>query len=162
MTGKLVTKADLVGTWKLVDFQSLDPNKKTGYPFGKNPIGTLVYTQSGYMSVALMSSDRKQFGLSTEQMQELRNSASGLNLLLNLFKYIKIASIYLQAARTYLSYSGTYDVVDNKVIHRVEVALIPDWTGTDLERIIESCGDRLVLSNTVGDIYYSIVWQRIS
>ncbi|NEO13878.1 MULTISPECIES: lipocalin-like domain-containing protein [unclassified Moorena] len=161
MTPSIVSKDAFVGTWKLAELKSVDKEQKISYPYGKNPVGHIIYTKEGYMSASIMMSNRLNLGLSMEEIQNLRN-VSKLQLITNILKYIKVTFRYFMAARNYISYSGKYEIRDNKVIHHVEVSLIPDWTGIDLERNFELSEDILVLTaSSVGNTFY-LTWQRVS
>ncbi|MBW4687579.1 MAG: lipocalin-like domain-containing protein [Komarekiella atlantica HA4396-MV6] len=162
MIQSIVSKNNLVGTWKLIDFKSIDSQKKIDYPFGKSPVGYIIYTQDGYMSASIMTSDRLNLEMSIAEMQKFRNIALEPRLIGDILKYIKAILRYFQAARNYISYSGQYEIIDNRVIHHVEVSLVPDWTGTDLERTIEFSGDQLVLiSPPAGNVSFHLTWQRV-
>ncbi|WP_193199862.1 lipocalin-like domain-containing protein [Nostoc sp. MG11] len=161
MIQSVVSENDLVGTWKLIDFKSID-SEKIDYPFGKSPVGYIIYTQDGYMCASIMTSDRLNLEMSIAEMQEFRNVALKPQLIVDILKYIKAILRYFQAARNYISYSGKYEIIDNRVIHHVEVSLVPDWTGTDLERTVEFSGDKLVLiSPLAGNVSFHLTWQRV-
>ncbi len=109
-----------------------------------------------------MTSDRLNLEMSIAEMQKFRNVALKPLLIGDIFKYIKAIVRYFQAARNYISYSGKYEIIDNKVIHHVEVSLVPDWTHTDLERTFEFSGDKLILiSPCVGNASFHLTWQRV-
>ncbi|MCL4796469.1 MAG: lipocalin-like domain-containing protein [Bryobacteraceae bacterium] len=94
-------------------------------PFGENPTGLLIYSGDGYMAVSIMSGGREHF--TSEDMRggtpEERAAAVG----------------------SYLTYSGRYDVLPDRVVHHVEVSLLPNWCGTRQERYFELYDDRLLL-----------------
>ncbi|WP_424102388.1 lipocalin-like domain-containing protein [Moorena producens] len=121
MTHSIVSKDAFVGTWKLIELKSVDKEQKISYPYGKNPVGHIIYTKEGYMSASIMMSNRLNLGLSMEEIQNGRN-VSKLQLITNILKYIKATFRYFMAARNYVSYSGKYEIRDNKVIHHVEVS----------------------------------------
>lgn len=162
MSNNLISKENLVGTWKLVDFYTVDGKEKVGYPFGENPTGYLVYTENGYMSVSIMTTNRSLLGLSMEEMQELKDVKFGLPLIANLGKYIKASLRYFSAGRNYLSYSGKYDIRDSTVIHHVEVSLIPDWVGINLERNVEFSEGQIILTNMVKDTSFNLTWKLVN
>ncbi|OZH54432.1 hypothetical protein AFK68_11010 [Hydrocoleum sp. CS-953] len=157
-----MSKDNLVGTWKLADFYTVDGKQKIDYPYGKNPTGYLVYTENGYVSVTIMTTDRPLLGLSMEEMQELKDVKLGLKLIANLGKSIKASLRYFSAARNYLSYSGKYELRDSTVIHHVEVSVIPDWVGVDLERNVEFSEGKIILSNNIKDVFFSVTWKLVS
>ncbi|MGD1712994.1 lipocalin-like domain-containing protein [Dapis sp. BLCC M172] len=162
MSDNLISKDNLVGTWKLADFYTVDAKQKIDYPYGKNPTGYLVYTENGYVSVTIMTTDRPLLGLSMEEMQELKDVKLGLKLIANLGKSIKASLRYFSAARNYLSYSGKYELRDSTVIHHVEVSVIPDWVGVDLERNVEFSEGKIILSNNIKAVFFSVTWKLVS
>ncbi|MDQ1279421.1 MAG: hypothetical protein QG670_683 [Thermoproteota archaeon] len=134
-----------IGTWKLVSVEYQSDNEVT-YPYGKDAIGYIMYSNDGYMSVSIMTSNRRRImsmdmiGASTEE---------------------KVA-----AADTYFSYCGRYKVDEDKVTHLVEVSFYPNWVGEKLERFYKFEEDKLILStspmivNGKQQINY-IIWERI-
>ena len=44
------------------------------------------------------------------------------------------------------SYAGRYEFLGDRVVHHIEIALIPDWVGRTLERLVDLDGARLILS----------------
>jgi len=135
----------LVGTWRLLSCELRTADGRVSYPFGRDPVGYIMYSEDGYMSVAFMSANRPRFavgdilGGTTEEK--------------------------VTAAETYISYCGKYEIQGNKVIHHIEVSLFPNWIGVDQERIFEFEGDRLSLSTPpllVGGMEQSayLIWER--
>ncbi len=150
-----------VGTWKLLEFKTVESDTNVIYPMGKNPEGYIIYTPDGYMSVCLMMQDRPKLELSMQELLEYK-SMKFSKLIKNLFKYIKATLRYFEASRNYVSYAGTYEIQDNKVIHHLIASLIPDWVGIDLERTFEFIEDRLILSPpNMGNVSSALTWQRI-
>ncbi|NEQ84229.1 MAG: lipocalin-like domain-containing protein [Moorea sp. SIO2I5] len=158
-----MTNKNFVGTWKLISWESKTRKGKISHPFGKNPIGYLTYTDYQHMSATIMKKNRPNLKMSLEEMSKGRTLISRPWLLINGWKYIKAGLRYFQASTNYLSYSGKYDIKGNKVVHHVEVSLIPDWTGTDLERTFEFLSDsRLVLSTPTQDgNHHYLTWERV-
>lgn len=50
-----------IGTWKLKSFEIKKRNKETIYPYGTNPIGYIIYSKDGYMSVLITDQHREKF-----------------------------------------------------------------------------------------------------
>src|ERR671912_2966780 len=121
-----MTSNPLIGTWRLISWENRGADGQISYPLGKDAMGYIMYTQDGYMFVAIMGSDRGRFdtgdllGGSTEEKA--------------------------QAAGTYVSYCGRYEFRGDIVVHRVELSLFPNWIGVEQERLVEVTGDRLILS----------------
>jgi hypothetical protein len=71
-----------------------------------------------------------------------------------------------QAAQSYLSYGGTYEIQGDKVIHHIEASLFPNWVGEDQVRFVDKLTkDQLVLrtqpyltSGKIGTGY--LAWYR--
>jgi hypothetical protein len=49
-------------------------------------------------------------------------------------------------AAGYLNYAGTYTQAGDRVVHHVELSLLPNWVGQDQERIITWIGEDMELS----------------
>jgi hypothetical protein len=135
-----------IGTWRLVSCELRSADGQISYPFGQDAVGYIMYNEDGYMSVAIMGTNRPTFasgdirGGSTEE---------------------KVA-----AADTYLSYCGRYELQRDKVIHHIEVSFFPNWFGVDQERIYEFDRDRLSLSTPpflVSDMQQTahLIWERV-
>jgi len=114
-----------IGTWKLVSFEMWSGDQVT-YPWGKDAVGCLMYNDEGYMSAALMASNRRRFS----SMDRMKVTTEEI----------------LAAADTYIAYCGKYEVSKDKVTHIPEVSFIPNWVGEKLERSYKFEGDELILS----------------
>ncbi|MEH2026203.1 lipocalin-like domain-containing protein [Nostoc sp.] len=158
-----MTNPNFVGVWKLVSWKTENPNGKIIYPYGKNPIGHLTYTQDGYISANIMKDNCLPLELSVEELIKTRKVFLNPWLLFrNGRKYIKAIIRYFKSSINYISYSGKYQIQGDKVIHHVEVSLIPDWIGKDLERTFEITDHELLLTTLPldGSPQY-LQWKRI-
>ena len=54
------------------------------------------------------------------------------------------------AADTYVSYCGRYELLEDRVIHHIEVSLFPNWVGVAQTRYITLDGNRLTLRTPTG------------
>ncbi|QIR36073.1 lipocalin-like domain-containing protein [Tolypothrix sp. PCC 7910] len=137
---------NLVGTWKLVSCETRTANGQIFYPLGENPSGYIIYTDNGYVSVAMMRANRLQF--------QAGDIAAGT------------VEEKVAAADSYVSYCGTYEIQDNRVVHHVEVSFFPNWVGANQVRYVQLNGELLTLStppilvNGV-EIVGSLVWQLV-
>lgn len=116
----------LIGTWVLESFELRTAQGLVSYPFGHDVRGCIIYTEGGYMSVAFMSGQRPNF-----LSKDLRGGTTDEKA---------------WAVDTYYSYCGTYELLDDRVIHHVEISLFPNWSGEDQERFFTFDGDHLILS----------------
>jgi hypothetical protein len=141
---------EFVGVWALRTIRDRDEGgTETEAPdFGKSPVGRIVYTASGHVSVQFMRGDRPPWSAESEPSDSDRVSATN----------------------GYGAYAGRYTVDEGKgvVRHHVEVALIPNRVGKDLERrfSFEDGGNRLILhpppfARTGKKIERALTWDRI-
>ena len=108
---------ELVGSWRLASLVRRSGGR-TEHPFGEQPVGLLLYTPDGRMSVHLASADREL--LSSLDLTELPEAEAA------------------SAFRTYLGYAGRYRISGDTVVHEVEVSSVSDWVGTELVRRVSS------------------------
>lgn len=134
-----------VGTWRLVSGEIKTARGEVSHPFGKDPTGYLIYTEDGYVAVAIMSANRASFASA-----DIRAGSSEEKL---------------AAFDTYLSYCGTYEVKDDKVVHHIKVSLFPNWSGADQERFFQFSGNQLTLRTPPMKVEgveqtAQLIWQR--
>ena len=120
-------RTPIVCAWKLVSFEIQKEDGEVVYPFGSKAKGSLIYTESGRMSVHLMRSDRPRFASGdqiTGTVEEIKANYEG-----------------------FISYYGSYefDMEKGFVIHHIEGSLFPNWEGQGLKRFFELSGNRLKL-----------------
>ncbi len=140
-------KHQLIGTWKLVRCEVHRVNGDTVYPFGRQPIGRLMYDRAGQMAYlsmrpgrALFASDSKVAGTP----EEVQGAFDGFD-----------------------AYFGTYEVHDmeGKVTHHDDGALFPNWVGTDQPRLFQCSDDHLMLQAVVpigGELTTAVLlWERV-
>jgi hypothetical protein len=130
------------GTWRLQSFEVRTSGEAVSYPYGRDAKGYLIYTEDGYMAVAVMKANRPNF----DSADMLSASPDQKRL----------------AFDTFACYCGTYEVRENKVIHHVQVSLFPDWSGSDQERFFKFSADQLVLSAPMpAGATAIVVWRRV-
>jgi hypothetical protein len=134
-----------VGAWRLVSCEFRGTDGQIRYPYGRDLAGYILYGQDGYMSVAIMGTERPRFAA-----DDIRGGTTEE----------KVA-----AADTYISYCGRYEVRGDRVIHHIEVSFFPNWAGVDQERLFAFEDDELSLStppllvNGVQQAAY-LIWRR--
>lgn len=139
-------KNPFVGTWRLLSYEVRRTDGEVRYPWGQDPVGFLMYSEEGYVSVAMMSANRPRFAA-----KDIRRGTTEE----------KVAAV-----DTYISYCGRYEVQGDTIIHHVEVCLFPNWIGNDQKRTFEFDGDRLLLSTepiAVGEMQWTghLIWERV-
>ncbi|MDP9383392.1 MAG: lipocalin-like domain-containing protein [Chloroflexota bacterium] len=136
----------LVGTWRLVSFEVRASDGRVSHPYGPDATGYIIYSPDGYMSVTITAADRPNFDASDLLGGSVEERA--------------------EAAGTYVSYCGTYEVQDATVVHRVQMSLFPNWVGTEQVRFYELKGDRLHLSTAPmllggSEQRAQLIWERV-
>jgi hypothetical protein len=137
---------DLVGTWRLVSFESRDEEGAVTYPYGRGALGYISYSADGYVFVAICAADRRPFAGG-----DAIAAAEG-----------ELA----EAARTYRSYVARYELRGGRVLHHFELSLFPNRIGTTEERVVEYDGRLLRLSTppmpSAGAVRtHHLVWERV-
>lgn len=138
--------ADVVGTWKLLSYVREEmPSGKKIDVMGPHPTGYLIYGKDGRMMVIFVRSDRQKPAGAVPTAQESEELLKGM-----------------------LSYTGTYEVHADKIVHHVDVSWNESWTGTDQTRSYKLEGDRLSLSTTPsldpieGKMSVrTLIWERV-
>ncbi|MFD7003889.1 lipocalin-like domain-containing protein [Streptomyces mirabilis] len=139
----------LIGTWRLVSYETRRVSDgSVDHPFGKDPLGLILYTPDGYMSAQLMARGAQPFD------QADLHLASNAEL--------------AQAARHYLAYSGPFEVSeDGRLTHHMSVSLFPNWLGQTQERIV-TLTDRLLQLTTTAPLLSEghlcepyLIWERV-
>ncbi len=120
------TKA-LTGTWRLVRYENTMPDGKVVMPFGTNPKGYFTYDPTGHLSIHIMRTPPTPPFAAGDMKgtdAEVRNAYDG-----------------------YAGYFGTWRINDDAtaVIHIVEGALRPSYTGTEQFRPFTLNGDTLIV-----------------
>lgn len=57
-----MAKKPLIGVWRLVSLELRGADGQVQYPYGSDPVGYLIYDEDGYMSVAVMATNRPSCG----------------------------------------------------------------------------------------------------
>ncbi|NOQ43954.1 MAG: hypothetical protein GQ560_05780 [Dehalococcoidia bacterium] len=140
-----MTHDPFIGTWRLLSYEIRGADGEIKYPWGQDPVGLLIYSGDGYMSVAMMSASRTRF--TDKDVKKGTNEEKAT------------------AVDTYVSYSGRYEINEDTVTHHVEVSLFPNWVGNDQKRTFQFDGNRLTLSTPLpgGDMQRSahLVWEHV-
>lgn len=137
---------NIVGTWKLISFE-MKTDDKISHPFGENPSGHLIYDEKNYMAV-LISKENRNKNVSTEDITKIPEEE-------------KVA-----LSDGFIAYSGKYKVLDDKIIHNVEISFIPNWVGRPLERFYQLSEGNLILETPALEVEGSklvsrLTWEKI-
>jgi hypothetical protein len=137
---------DLTGTWTLLSYRLLGSRGRVRHPYGEDPVGYLLYMPDGFMAVSIMSG-RRENSAWTDIRRQTEDEAA-------------------LATRTYLSYCGTYELLEDRVFHDIRTSLFPNWTGTRQERFYRLTDGCLELSTAPFDDGLTmprahLLWRRV-
>jgi len=137
-----MTELSIAGTWTLNTWRKMGDDGNWAYPFGKHPRGILIYAQDGGMAVQMVVADRPKL----DTADPIGGSAE------------ERAGAYSSC----LSYFGAYEVQADKVIHKVDAALFPNWSDTEQARPFVFKDNELVLQvkDAEGNVTSEILWER--
>ncbi|WGS46996.1 lipocalin-like domain-containing protein [Burkholderia sp. JSH-S8] len=142
--------SELIGAWSLEVSEFRLASGRITYPLGRNPMGRIIYTDNGYMSVILTIRQGAKIGLIPEAFWS--NILSPKKM---------IAAIRLIRANFgLLSYSGRYFVDGNVVSHHVDLSSYPDFCGMNLMREVRCEEGRLIIENNSDSGSSRLIWSR--
>jgi Lipocalin-like domain len=127
-------KEQLVGTWNLISTQTADPNGNKRFPYGTSPRGILILDANGRYAAVQGRSDRPRLK-SALRLQVTKEELGA-------------------AALDFAAQFGTWSVseADKALFRRTEVALIPNFEGTEAKANITLAGDDLRLTLEVSSV----------
>ncbi len=129
-----------IGTWRLVGFEEEQANGVVHYPYGREPLGLLIYDANGNMAVQIMSRERETFPVndfSQVDAEKLKAAIAG-----------------------FTAFFGTYEVDEKAgvITHHVAGHVLPASVGKILPRGYELTGDRLILKPSANR---RVIWERV-
>lgn len=144
-----------VGTWKIMRYEVMKPDGNP-VPYLAHPIGYLHYTADGFMFATVTVTDRAKLGITLQELgSPKRPWWKG--------SYWRAIMNYLKAASQYFTYAGRYEIINNTVVHQVELDLIPDLMGKERVRTFEFPDeDTLILwAEDIPGQKQKLTWQRV-
>jgi hypothetical protein len=150
-----LTKQVIIGAWRLVGIDYSGPNGVLADPvFGPNPQGIIIYDQSGWMSVQIVTANRPAIARPATRTSRAVTPDD--------------AKLAAEAFDTYYAYFGTWDYnADASVItHHLNSSLLPYETGLEYRREVTFDGVHLKLiarsQETGEERHRTLVWTRVS
>ncbi|MFM8532552.1 MAG: lipocalin-like domain-containing protein [Acidimicrobiia bacterium] len=138
----------VVGSWKLVSYDTTTPDGVKTFPLGDDAVGQLIYLASGRMSVQFMRRDRPKFKSGDAWRGTLEEERA--------------------AFEGFFSYAGRYtiDAARGTVTHHIEISAAPNYVGTDVVRNFTMQGNHIILKTPqralAGQTSSStLIWERI-
>src|SRR4026207_1105824 len=126
--------------WRLVAFEEEQPDGEIIHPYGKDPVGLLVYDPSRRMSVQIMRRDRDSFSSAEWESAP--------------------ADEIKKAIKGFTAFFGPYEVDEENsiVLHHVEGHVLPESVGKVLRRNFTFSGDVLTLKPSPNR---RVIWERV-
>ena len=141
-------QVSVVGTWKLISYETETPDGKRTFPLGQDVEGLAVYLPNGRVSIQFMKRDRPRFESGDAWRGTFEEERA--------------------AFRGFFSYAGRYtlDTARSMVTHHLEIAAAPNYVGTDLVRTYSIAGNRLTLKTPQRQLAgqtssSTLVWERV-
>jgi hypothetical protein len=142
-------KEALVGAWRLLIVDQVNPDKTQTPLFGPNPAGTLIFTANGQYSLQTMRTNNRVKFASNDRMKGTPDEDRAA----------------VQGAVTHF---GTWSVDEGaKIItFRIEASSFPNWDGTVQKRVITGYNQYDVLTYTIampttGTLPVMLAWKWI-
>jgi Lipocalin-like domain len=139
--------SDIVGTWQLVSASATtEAGAVIAGPFGTDPEGLLIYTAQGRMSAIISNGGRQPLSIADRVSSPAEERAGAFS--------------------TFIAYAGRYTYSEGRVVHHVELSLVPNWANTELVRLVRFEGERMVLRTppiSIGGVseVVDLVWERV-
>ena len=144
----LAQRPSVVGTWRLVSYDTQTADGVKSYPLGQDLAGLAIYLPNGRVSIQFMKRDRPLFKSGDAwrgTLEEERDAFEG-----------------------FFGYAGRYtiDAARSIVTHHLEIASAPNYVGTDLVRTFSMSGNRLILRTPQRQLAgqtssSTLVWERV-
>lgn len=121
------TLGALLGSWRLESWViAYSDGRPNHYPFGESPEGSLLYTPQGRMLASIARGDRQALSVAVPQRADVAEKAAAFD--------------------SFFSYGGRFYIDGDSVVHQVDIAMNPNFVGTEQRRQLHFEGDRLTLS----------------
>ena len=132
----------IVGTWLLESIVDTLEDGSRSYWMGPEPMGAIIYSASGHMSVQFVRDPRPR-------RPDARDPGTDAARLAGADPFVSLGTEELrELLRGYYAYFGRYEVAPagDAVTHVVETSLRPEEVGVAYRRAIRIDGDQLFIS----------------
>jgi hypothetical protein len=144
----LAQQPTVVGTWRLVSYDTQTADGVKSYPLGQDLEGLAIYLPNGRVSIQFMKRERPLFKSGDAWRGTLEEERA--------------------AFEGFFGYAGRYtiDAARSIVTHHLEIASAPNYVGTDLVRTFSMSGNRLTLRTPQRQLAgqtssSTLVWERV-
>ncbi|HUP41024.1 MAG TPA: lipocalin-like domain-containing protein [Vicinamibacterales bacterium] len=144
----LARQNSVIGTWRLLSYDTQTPEGKKTFPLGEDVAGLAIYLPNGRVSIQFMRHDRPLFKSGDAWRGTLEEERA--------------------AFEGFFGYAGRYtvDAARSVVTHHLEIASAPNYVGTNLVRTFSMNGNRLTLRTPQRQLggqtsASTLIWERI-
>jgi len=132
-----------IGVWRLLECTEVNTQGEITYPWGKNPMGYIIYTKEGIVSVQIMRKERSPFDHNTPFYDPATND--------------------LSLAHDYNAYFArfTLDPATQHVFHTVEGHINPLKIGKKKIRAYEFYDNKLQLTTENEPTVRNLLWEKV-
>ncbi|MBY0493643.1 MAG: lipocalin-like domain-containing protein [Cyanobacteria bacterium] len=141
-------QVSVVGTWKLISYETQTPDGTVTLPLGPDVEGLAIYLPNGRVSIQFMKRDRPRFQSGDAWRGTLEEERA--------------------AFEGFFGYAGRYtiDAARSVVTHHLEIASPPNYVGIDLVRTFSLSGKRLTLRTPQRQLagqssFSTLIWERV-
>jgi hypothetical protein len=120
--------SELVGRWKIVSWLQRYDDGRVTYPFGETLSGFIQYDEKNVF-VLLEKANRAKFTTGGQWNASAAEKAGAYD--------------------SFMSYSGTYEIDGEDVLHKIEASIFPNWEGGVQRRRMSYKDGKLTLSARV-------------
>jgi hypothetical protein len=146
--GPSAQQVSVVGTWKLVSYETVTAGGARTLPLGADVVGLAIYLPNGRVSIQFMRRDRPRFQSGDAWRGTLEEERA--------------------AFEGFFGYAGRYtiDTGRSAVTNHLEIASAPNYVGLDLVRTFSISGNRLTLRTPERQLAgqtssSTLVWERV-
>jgi hypothetical protein len=141
-------KDQLVGTWRLLIADAVNPDKSQTPQFGPNPEGSLIFTANGHYSLQIMRNNRPKFAANDRTRGTADENKAAISQMVSHFG------------------TWTVDEASKTITFRIEGSSYPNWEGTTQTRMIQSINPEDALVYTVpnldtGTLPAMVAWKWV-
>jgi hypothetical protein len=120
----MITEAELIGAWNAAGQDRLGPDGRVTGAVGAGAPGRIIYTAEHQLMVISITSDDLARA-PAEQLDEAARAA---------------------IASACTAYAGRWELVGERLLHHIDIAIFPAWMGTTRVRFPSLAGDLLTLT----------------
>lgn len=142
-----MTQEELLGVWELVYCEGRSADGGSFLPYGRSPVGKLIYTADGHLAVVLMNSERSPF-----RSEDISQASTD-----------EIVSAF----NSFDAYTGRWSLnhPSGRLEHHIEAGRIPNWVQKTHIRFCQLENGELTLSTeefSMGDQSWRVYvgWKR--